>query len=142
QVFQTPSPRLAQQWTLQPVTDFTNPLLWTISVSDRSRAVRLQSKWTNLFATSNDINKGPNASSPSFFLLAQGSQPTWTTQIWIQEAIPAPFEGSVRLKTAWVPPTSRSTTKDLYMELQTTKNGDTGTEDVFIKPSQIDHGFD
>ena len=140
QVFQPMPFRTAQQWTLLPVTDFSNPLLWTISVSDRSRAVRMKSQWTNFFATTNDINRGPNAANPSFFLLAQGFQPTWTTQIWIKEPIPGPREYAVRLRTAWVPPASKSFTTKLYMELTTTRNDDQGTQDVFIRPSKIETG--
>jgi len=133
----------AQQWTLVPVTDFTNPLLWTISVNDRSRAVRIKNNQASgLYATTNDINKGPDILHPSFLLLAQIFQATWTTQIWIQEPIPVPFESGVRFRSAWVAPLNKSFTPNLYMELTNTKNNDTGTQDVFVRPSKIDHTWD
>ena len=132
------SPRL-QQWKIEPVTDFTNSLLWTILPADRSRAVRLRNVSTGFYATSNDINRGPSASAPSFFLLAQVLNQTWTTQIWIEEPVAPPNEGFVRLRSAWVPPPSKSTFSKLYMTLQT-KNGDArgATQDVFVQPSMLD----
>lgn len=133
--------RSTQQWIMEPVTDFSNSLLWTISVADRARAVRLRNVGTGFYATSNDVNKGPNPSAPYFFLLDQALQTSWTTQIWIKEPIPVPFAGLVRLRTAWVPPPTKSTTTQLYMTLTTAKNNDTGTQDVFIKPfSNADDG--
>jgi hypothetical protein len=129
--------RQAQQWLIEPVTDFSNSLLWTIPVSDRSRAVRLRNQWTGFYATSNDINRGPSAQAPYFFLLNQARQPTWTTQIWIMEPIAAPFENFVRFRSAWVPPPSKSAHSKLYLTLMTTKGGDRGTQDVFVKPSEL-----
>jgi hypothetical protein len=130
----------SQQWTIEPVTDFSNSLLWTISVSDRSRAVRLRNKATGFYATTNDINRGPNAQAPYFLLLNQAPQPTWTTQIWIVEPIAVPNDALVRLRTAWVPPISKSAVSKLYMTLTTAKLGDTGVQDVFIKPAVVGSG--
>jgi hypothetical protein len=132
------SPRL-QQWKIEPVTDFTNSLLWTISPADRSRAVRLRNVSTGFYATTNDINRGTSASAPSFLLLAQAFNATWTTQIWIKEPVAPPNEGFVRLRTAWVPPPSKSATTKLYMTLQTA-NGDVrgATQNVFVQPSMLD----
>jgi len=129
-----------QQWAIEPVTDFSNSLLWTISVADRSRAVRLRNVSTGFYATSNDINRGPSAQAPSFFLLAQALNKTWTTQIWIKEPVAPPNGGFVRLRSAWVPPPSKSGTTKLYMTLQTNKNNDAGgtTQDVFVQPSMVD----
>ena len=132
------SPRL-QQWRIEPVTDFTNSLLWTISPADRSRAVRLRNVSTGFYATSNDINRGPSASAPSFLLLAQVLNQTWTTQIWIKEPVAPPDEGFVRLRIRVGPAPSKSVFSKLYMTLQT-KNGDVrgATQDVFVQPSMLD----
>ena len=127
-----------QQWFVEPVTNFSNRLFWTIPVSDRSRAVRLKSRWTGHYATTNDVNRGPNPQNPLFWLLAQAQQVAWETQVWIKEPIAPPNENTVRLRTAWIPPTSKSTVSPLYMTLTTTKNGDTGTQDVVIKPATLD----
>jgi len=125
----------AQQWYVEPVTNFSNPLFWTIPVSDRSRAVRFRNRWTNFYATSNNVNRGPSPQNPFFFLLAQALQAAWETQVWIKEPIASPNETTVRLRVAWIPPASASTVSPLYMTLTTARNGDTGTQDVYIKPS-------
>jgi hypothetical protein len=130
--------RQAQQWIIEPITNFSDPKFWTIPVSDRSRAVRLRSRWTNHYATTNDVNRGPNPQNPLFWLFAQASQVAWETQVWIKEPVAFPNENFVRLRTAWIPPTSKSTVNPLYMTLTTTKNGDTGTQDVHILPSSAD----
>jgi hypothetical protein len=130
--------RQAQQWIIEPVTNFSNPKFWTIPVSDRSRAVRLKSRWTGHYATTNDVNRGPNPQNPLFWLFAQAQQVAWETQVWIKEPVAFPNENFVRLRTAWIPPTSKSTVNPLYMTLTTTGHEDTGTQDVHILPSSAD----
>ena len=71
-------------------------------------------------------------------VLAQAFQQNWTTQIWIMEPIAAPNQTFVRLRSAWVPPASKSAFPNLYMTLTTTKNGDVGTQDVFVQPPKFD----
>jgi hypothetical protein len=119
-----------QQWIIEPVTNFDNfEGLPPLSAAEKARAVRLRNKRTGYYATSNDVNKG-DANNPLFWLLDQQLHtPTnWATQLWIMEMF---GDGSYQLRNAWI--ASSAPGKQLYLTLNNAKNGDTGTQDVFLQ---------
>jgi hypothetical protein len=119
----------SQDWYLEQVTDFSNLQgLGPLSPTDKLNAYRLRCKWTNLYMTSNDVQKG-TAAQPSFWVLSQALNSQWSTQVWIKEAV---GDGSVRLRSAWLPDAARDSSRAaIYLTLQAATS--TGKQDVFVQ---------
>lgn len=122
----------SQDWYLEQVTDFSNVQgLGPMSTTDKQNAYRLRCKWTNLYMTANDVNKG-TAAQPTFWVLSQAlhnSPQWWATQIWVKELA---SDGSMRLRSAWLPDVARDTNQlPIYLTLQAATGS--GKQDVFVQ---------
>ena len=99
-----------------------------LTTADRQNAFRFRCKWTNLYMTSNDVQKG-SAGQPTFWVLSQALNSQWSTQVWIREAV---GDGSFRLRSAWLPDAARDSTRlPIYLTLQAVTS--TGKQDVFVQ---------
>jgi len=120
-----------QQWIIEPVDNFDNfEGLPPLNQFEKAAAVRLRNRRTGYYATANDVNK-QDANNPLFWLLDQQLRTTpkkWATQLWIVEKL---GDGSCQLRNAWI--SSSAPGKQLYLTLNNGKNGDTGTQDVFLQ---------
>jgi hypothetical protein len=121
-----------QQWILEDASNF--PFL---SDQDKPNAVRVRSASGGFYMTANDITRIDSAHPEFFWLLSQALHPIWDTQIWIKEPVDA-TRGLFRLRSAWKPFDSDSQQNfnaTMFMTRDDTRGGNTGTQDVFVQPS-------
>jgi hypothetical protein len=126
----------SQDWFLEQVPPASVPTLQGVgplTQTDTQNAFRFRCKWTNLYMTANDVQKG-TAANPSFFVLDQALNSQWSTQVWIREDVFG--DGSLfRLRSAWMPDAGRDTNQvPIYLTLQAATP--TGKQDVYVQPNQ------